>query len=290
MTMLQYYAYRLHWRRGENRTDNCLFMTNRLFQEYACVAFWRIEAGRLQWHRMSQQHKRLARVDELTNYAMQMARGEQPEPIGRISYLPPSFVGGPSDNYAKYQDAMTSVLHHGGPSAFITMTANPRWPEVLRSLPFAQSPSDRFDVIARVFHAKLNELLEDLKTVFGRCVACVHVIEFQKRGLPHAHIVIILAEGDRPRTAEHVDSMSSAELPPEPPPDDQSTAARAQRRLRALVLEHMVHNDCTGENGKRCPCWDEGKQRCGGGFPFAYVDCSSMGILPRVQHQACPTS
>ena len=44
----------------------------------------------------------------------------------------------------------------------------------------------------------------------------MHVIEFQKRGLPHAHILIILAENERSLTPELVDSIVVAELPPNP--------------------------------------------------------------------------
>ncbi|XP_052889380.1 uncharacterized protein LOC128297726 [Anopheles moucheti] len=44
-------------------------------------------------------------------------------------------------------------------------------------------------------------------------VARIHVIEFQKRGLPHAHILIILAEEDKPQTPDHYDRFASAELP-----------------------------------------------------------------------------
>ena len=277
VSMLEYYGYRCHWRRGHLRTDNCKFMTDRLFQEYACVAFWRVEQCRIQWHRMDQQDKRLARVDELHNYASQMSLGNTPADIGRISYLPPSFVGGPSDNYAKYQDAMTGVLYHGAPSLFATMTANPRWPEVLRSLAYGQSQNERYDVIARVFRAKLDELLKDLEAKLGKQICRVYVIEFQKRGLPHAHIVVILNPVDRPRGAQDIDAMSSAEIPPLPAADDTSEAARAQRKLRDLVLEHMVHNDCSGTRGCTCPCWDATKKRCAGNFPFAYQDASTIG-------------
>ena len=179
--------------------------------------------------------------------------------------------------YAKYQDAMTSVLHHGGPSGFITFTANPEWDEVKGSLAFGQKAQDRPDVVVRVFGAKLKSLLEDLRTMFGRQLCRVHVIEFQKRGLPHAHIVLILAVPDRPRTSAHIDSMTSAELPPLPADDDQSELAQKQRKLRKLVLKHMVHNDCTGAKGTNCPCYDPVKKRCSGNFPFKYCDCTTIG-------------
>lgn len=51
---------------------------------------------------------------------------------------------------------------------------------------------DRPDIIARVFNMKFRSFCEDVfKTgILGRCIAHVHCIEFQKRGLPHAHVLI----------------------------------------------------------------------------------------------------
>jgi len=44
--------------------------------------------------------------------------------------------------------------------------------------------------------------------------ACaVQTIEFQKRGLPHAHILIILASEDKLRSPDQYDKLISAELP-----------------------------------------------------------------------------
>ena len=61
------------------------------------------------------------------------------------------------------------------------------------NLLFGQKPQDQPDIIARVFQHKLKSLMEDIKKnhIFGVPVAFVYVIEFQKRGLPHAHILII---------------------------------------------------------------------------------------------------
>ena len=277
MSMRDYYAYRLHPRRGADRTDNCMFLMNRAFQEYACVAFWRVETARLNYHRMGQALMRAARATELRKFAQAQAQGEFTHEIGRVSYIPESFVGGPSDMYANYLDAMSMVLHHGAGSLFVTFTANPKWPEVLTSLPFCQTASERADLIARIFKIKLDELLIDLKSMLGEQVGCIYTVEFQKRGLPHAHIVVILRATDRPLTGADINALSSAELPPEPASDDTSKEAEAQRRLRALVLEHMLHNDCSGPHGRRCPCWDEAKQSCSGNFPFEFVETTSMG-------------
>ena len=56
-------------------------------------------------------------------------------------------------------------------------------------------------VICRVFHLKLKSLLEDIlgkkgrPGIFGKAIGHIHVIEYQKRGLPHAHILSILNPG-----------------------------------------------------------------------------------------------
>ena len=93
-----------------------------------------------------------------------------------------------------YQDAMSVVRKFGKIDLFVTFTCNPHWKEILESLLCRQKPQDRPDIIARVFQQKIKALIEDIKKnhVFGVPVPFVYVIEFQKRGLPHAHILIIL--------------------------------------------------------------------------------------------------
>ena len=99
---------------------------------------------------------------------------------------------------------MAVVRKRGKPSFFITMTCNPKWREITQALLPGQSAADRPDLLARVFKLKLDMLLEELYKdgIFGKVIAHLHVIEFQKRGLPHAHILIILDQTDRPLSAE----------------------------------------------------------------------------------------
>src|SRR5919206_3287641 len=94
---------------------------------------------------------------------------------------------------------MSIVSHFGKPDLFITFTCNPKWPEITRELLPNQNAADRPDLTARVFHIKLQELLKDLNINhwFGKVIAYVYVVEFQKRGLPHAHILLILAPEDK---------------------------------------------------------------------------------------------
>ncbi len=77
----------------------------------------------------------------------------------------------------------------GNPNIFLTMTSNPSWSEIRRSPRPGQTPKDRPDLCARVFRFNLKALMETATKdkVFGTVAAHVQVIEFQKRGLPHAH-------------------------------------------------------------------------------------------------------
>ena len=98
------------------------------------------------------------------------------------------------------------------------MTCNPKWPEIVNELRPGQEPQDRPDIVARVFKDKMDQLMNDLVQggCFGQVVGYLYCVEFQKRGLPHAHILLILANHDRAMTAELVDGMVVAELPPSP--------------------------------------------------------------------------
>ncbi len=56
--------------------------------------------------------------------------------------------------------------------------------------------------------------MKDIKDdVLGNVITKIWVIEFQKRGLPHVHILLILDEVSKLCTAEDYDSMVSAKIP-----------------------------------------------------------------------------
>lgn len=94
----------------------------------------------------------------------------------------------------KYLDAMAIARKFGKADLFITFTANPEWPEITSNLSSGQTPADIPLVVCRVFKHKLESLIKEItkENIFGVSVANIHVIEFQKRGLPHAHILVML--------------------------------------------------------------------------------------------------
>ncbi|KAF1872274.1 hypothetical protein Lal_00028182 [Lupinus albus] len=62
---------------------------------------------------------------------------------------------------------------------------------------------------------KFEELLQDLKKrhVLGKVIAYMHTIEFQKRGLPHAYLLLFLHPSNKYPSPEDIDRIISAEIP-----------------------------------------------------------------------------
>lgn len=57
----------------------------------------------------------------------------------------------------------------------------------------------------------LNDIVKSVGGIFVKAVAYVWVIEFQKRGLPHAHILQILDKESKPETSKKIDAEVRAE-------------------------------------------------------------------------------
>lgn len=152
-----------------------------------------------------------------------------------------------------YQDAISIVRQLGKPDLFITITCNPNWPEITRELLPGQTPNDRNDIVVRVFKLKRDAICRDIfkNGIFGKVVGYVRSDEFQKRGLPHSHLLIILDQADKPSSTADYDSIVSAQLPdPETEPI-----------LFKSVSQHMMHGPC-GPGFPDASCM---KERCKGG-------------------------
>ena len=91
---------------------------------------------------------------------------------------------------------MAIVRAIGRPDLFVTMTCNPNWPElnrILKKFPVGQTSNDIPNITVRLLYCKLRTLLADIMSgkIFGNIIAYVHTIEFQKLGLPHAHMLFV---------------------------------------------------------------------------------------------------
>ena len=168
--------------------------------------------------------------------------------VGKTTYLPSTAPGSPRHLRRLRIDALELARRKGPPTFFITLTCNPYWPEIVAALRPGQTAADIPDIVVRVFHGRLEKLMQYLKGDFcGQRRYLIRVIEYQRRGLPHAHLAIAMESP--PQTAEEVDQYISCEVP-----------AQAGR-LRELVLLHMVHScnqscnpdDPAQECKKGCP-------------------------------------
>jgi len=113
-----------------------------------------------------------------------------------------------------------------------------------------QQPQDRPDLVARVFKIKLKELINYIhkKHILGCTIMGIYVIEFQKRGLSHAHIFIFFAEDCKPHTVEDVDRMINVEFPnPE-----------TNRLAHETFAICMMHGPC-GAAFPNALCMEDGK-------------------------------
>ncbi|XP_044575150.1 uncharacterized protein LOC123258957 [Cotesia glomerata] len=199
----------------------------------------KIETERLNWIRNNQ--KKL-RSEEYVLLKDALTKNDgQSSTIGKMVVLPSSFTGGPRYIHERTQDAMTYVRHYGRPDLFITFTCNPKWPEITELLRQGQKSHDRHDIVARVFNVKVKHMMKLLTvgSIFGKTKCHMYTIEWQKRGLPHVHILLWLEEKIR---SESVDQIISAELPdPNLDPD-----------LFEIIKSTMIHGPCetvTGDDG-----------------------------------------
>jgi len=140
--------------------------------------------------------------------------GDMLNDVGQKMILPSSFQGGEHAMGQLYQDAMARVCKFGKLDLFVTFTCNPKWKEITDALFPGQIAKDRPELVTCVFNLKFDALLKDIKDgVLSNVIAKIWVIEFQKRGLPHAHILLILDKSSKLRTVEDYDLMVSAEIP-----------------------------------------------------------------------------
>ncbi|CAN6998843.1 unnamed protein product [Brassica oleracea var. botrytis] len=204
----QFYASQIQTRLKEGMT---LIKSGRLLHQYVVDVYSAIEEDRLRWDRNNQD---VLRAELYSNVCDAVENGDT--------------------------DARTVDL-------FITMTANPNWKEIKDHLAayVVDSPNDRPDIECRVFKMKLDQLLDDFKmgTFFAPYTAALHRIEFQKRGLLHAHILLWFGDHSRTPNPEEIDKIISAEL------SDKQKDPEAYE----LVAKHMIHGPC-GVHRPRSPC------------------------------------
>jgi hypothetical protein len=262
ITQTRYYAYQLHTRSGE---FSIIHRSGRLFQEWLVDMWASADQNRLTYLRQNQDKLRASVYSGLEDAISAADNSVDLNELGQRFILPSSYIGGARHMYQRFQDAMAIARYYRKVDLFITITANGNTPEVQRELLPGQHASERPDLVSRVFKLKLEEAIDDIYKhgIFGHAAAYVYVVEFQKRGFPHGHLLIVLKEPYKLLTPVDVDSVIRAYWPdPETEP-----------KLFDTVKRVMVHGPC-GAYDPGAPCMVDGK--CSKGFPKQFQPHTSM--------------
>lgn len=254
---MNFYAYRMMIRQN---IDNHLLRYHRLFQQYAVDMYVKVETERLNYIRFNQAKLRSEEYIHLRDAVNSDANVTD---VGRLTILPATYVGSPRHMHEYSQDAMTYVRNYGRPDLFVTFTCNPKWPEITELLQPGQSASDRHDIIARVFKQKLRCFIDFIvkQRVYGTVRCWMYSVEWQKRGLPHAHILLWMVDKITP---DQIDDIISAEIPdPEIDPE-----------LHEVVKTNMLHGPC-GYHNPTSVCMTD--NRCTKRYPRAFISETQTG-------------
>ncbi|RID65595.1 LOW QUALITY PROTEIN: hypothetical protein BRARA_D00779 [Brassica rapa] len=222
------------------RDDHPLYMSlqylllfphgGRLLHQYVVDVFTAIEEDQLRWARNNQD----------------VLRAELYSNVLDAIHTAAKFTDGPRYLVEKYHDVMSICREYGNPDLFITMTANPNWKEIKE-------------------HHEVRSATEGFQkgTFFKSYTAALHRIEFQKRGLPHEHILLWFGNSSRTPSSEEVNEIISAELPnKEEDPEAYN-----------LVTKHMIHGPC-GVINPKSPCMENNV--CTKKYPRPYNNSTSI--------------
>lgn len=162
---------------------------------------------------------------------------------------------------------MAVVRALGKPDLFVTFTCNPDWPEIKQNIKHYHKVQYRHDIVVRVFKGKLKAFMDDIlnNDLFGKVMFYNYSIEFQKRGLPHAHIIIAMHEQNKITTEDEIDKIISAEIP-----DQQEDP-----ELFETVTKHLLHGPC-GNINPDAVCMKDGK--CSKNFPKNFSPTTVLNL------------
>ena len=265
LTRLNYVRYRLANREGQ---FNPFLLGRRLSQQYVTDSQVKIERDRIEWCKNNQNQLKKESYQGLIDYLSRRSEGSNTQ-IGKITILPSTFEGSPRNMVQKYQDSMAIAAKFGKPDLFITMTCNPNWEEIRENLQPGETALDRPTLVSTVFNLKVKALIEYLKTskCFGEILAYICSTEFQKRGLPHIHLLLMLAQNSKFRNTRDIDKIVSATIP-----DPLENPVLHER-----VIKHMIHGPC-GD-------WCLVNNKCSKNYPKSFNEETTIDGNDRVQYK-----
>jgi Helitron helicase-like domain at N-terminus len=131
------------------------------------------------------------------------------------------------------------------------MTCNADWPEIQSQLHPGQNYTNILVIICRIFKLKLSKLFTCLRTIFpnaGHLIYILHSIEFQKRGLPYAHILVKYASNCI--LPSDIDQVISARIP-----DDENDANTVHKfMMHSSHPSTVINTQPPNANHPLCYC------------------------------------
>ena len=250
---------------------NPLRTGGKLYHQYLVDGYVKTEQDRLDYIRLHQKELKVESYKVLKDYLQETA-DKLGKGVGKNVILPSSFKGSPRHCAQAYQDSMAMVRRYGKPSLFLTFTCNPNWSAIKRNLLPGNTALDEPDLVCRVFNLYLKDLKEQItqERIFGKVLASTYVVEFQKRGLPHAHILLILDSESQIRDSEQIDNIVWARFPDK----------EKYPRLFKTITRDMIHGPCGMLNPKSV-CMEEnkknGKLKCSKTYPKEFREQTEVG-------------
>jgi len=99
--------------------------------------------------------------------------------LGCKLILPFSYVRSSRLTIQLFQDAVAVCRYFHKPDLFLTIIANPKWPEIIHSLFPRQTATNYSNIVSYVFEQKKKALFKLIDSgFFGIPIAYIHTIEF----------------------------------------------------------------------------------------------------------------
>jgi DNA polymerase III delta prime subunit len=239
--------------------DHFIHQLTTLREEFICAVSGRLINLTITF-RSRAQRRCFAREDEI--------RGENsdncPKEYGLRTFIPPSLTD--SDEYWHHVTTKCFALSTqlGPPTFFLTFTMNPYWADY-QSLKRGRETFADSAMTAIIFKSKLSALMKFIQDhqILGNISAFVWRIEYQQRGLPHAHI-LFWSDFDT-QDIPAVEAVINVRYP-----RDSQFLEQKERvtDCRKLIDSYQIHH-----HSKRCRLPDG---KCRFGYPQPSLDVTKI--------------
>src|SRR6266511_5918423 len=101
---------------------------------------------------------------------------------------------------------------------------------------------NRFDIIARIFRAKLKRLIHliRIRAAFGPYRTYIYTVEYQKRKLPYTYIIVFIHANHAFSEPEYINNLIRAKLP--------NRQLNPDKSLTTIIKQTIIHGPCSPLN------------------------------------------